>query len=134
MAMQLYLCSARGSLIRKLSRLRLTLKLRRWCRWSKRACNITRWNPRWIRYVFYFKRFLRAKDEGGEKTLSFWVQIQFKLIAIHRRAIIKAFHRLIIFSGQSHLKLEPNLGQWKVAMRLLAQNQIPRVNLRATAR
>lgn len=74
------------------------------------------------------------KKNGGKYYFLFWVQLQFKLIAMHRRAIIKAFHRLIIFSDQSPLKLEPNLGQWKVAMRLLAQTQIRRANLRATAR
>ena len=102
------LCSVRGSLIRKLSRLRLTLKPMRWCRWSKRASNTTSWNPRWTRYVFHFKRFLRAK--GGKKLLSFWVpQLKPKLIVMRRRAIAKAFHRLTIFLGQSPLKLEPKL-------------------------
>lgn len=92
-----------------------------------------RWNPRWTRYVFHFKGSYAPKEKGGENFL-FWVQLQSKLIAIHRRVIIKAFHHLIIFSDQNHLKLEPNLGQRKVAMRLLAQTQIRRTKLRATAR
>lgn len=55
-------------------------------------------------------------------------------MAMHRRAITKAFHRLIFFSDQSPLKLELKLDRRKVAMRRSAQTQFRRVNLRATAR
>lgn len=44
MAKLLYHCSVRGIRNHRIYHLRATSRLTRWCRWSKRACNIMNWS------------------------------------------------------------------------------------------